>query len=219
MSMRNARRFVENLLRQRRPRSFKAGPDDAAEIRAAILLRAAAPGAGEPSESFVSGLRRQLELSTQDPPPPGPSRRQLIVRTGSVAAASAAIGVGAGLAIRGGDDAPAAATLVPNTGTWHPVGESTSLPDGTIQPFDLGSVTGFVQRVNGELLAVSGICTHLGCRLRLNLPAGRLDCPCHLTSFSPDGEVLNHQLPTGPPPLPHLPVRESNGVIEVLGPP
>lgn len=218
--MRNARRFVENLIRQRRPRSFKAGSDEAAEIRAAILLRSAAPGAGEPSEAFVAGLRRQLEVSTQDPPPPGTSRRAMIVRTGSVAAASAAIGVGAGLAIGGGaDDAPAAQTLTPNAGIWHPVGPSTSVPDGAIQAFDLGTVAGFVQRVNGELVAVSGTCTHLGCRLRLNLPAGRLDCPCHRTSFTPTGQVLDHQLPASPAPLPQIPVREWAGVIEILGPP
>jgi cytochrome b6-f complex iron-sulfur subunit len=216
--MRNARRFVADLIGRRRPRSFPAGPEDAAEIRAAIMLRAAAPGADEPSEEFIERLHGKLEstLSTSDPP--RPSRRRIIVQTTTIAAASAAIGAVAGSSLRGEPDSPIADTLTPTTGTWQPIAASTDLPDGAIQAFDLGSIVGFVQRRGGELRAVSGICTHLGCKLGLDAPHRRLTCPCHRTNFTPDGAVLDHQLPVSPPPLPHIPVREENGTIQILAP-
>jgi Rieske Fe-S protein len=88
-----------------------------------------------------------------------------------------------------------------------------------MHPFDLGSVTGFVRRVDGKPEAISGVCTHQGCRLWFDAPEGTLRCPCHTTSFSPSGKVLTHQLPISPKPLPTLMVREVNGVIEVFAPP
>jgi cytochrome b6-f complex iron-sulfur subunit len=223
--MRRARRFVADLIRRRRPRAFPAGPEDTAELRAAIMLRAAAPGAGEPSEEFTTKLHNQLRttrstLSTPDSVPATRTRRAVIVRTTSVAAASAAIGAAAGVALRGDPPPPThEATLTPNSGVWRTVAASDDLPDGGIQPFDLGTVVGFVQRAGGELRAVSGICTHLGCRLGLDAPNRRLNCPCHKTSFTPGGDVITHQLPTSPAPLPHIPVRESDGSIQVLAPP
>jgi Rieske Fe-S protein len=42
-------------------------------------------------------------------------------------------------------------------------------------------------------------------------PGDRLRCPCHSTSFSPTGQLLAHQLPVAPTPLPQLQVREVNG--------
>ncbi|NBH03115.1 Rieske (2Fe-2S) protein, partial [Amycolatopsis sp. SID8362] len=93
------------------------------------------------------------------------------------------------------------------------------LPEGGVLPFDFGAVAGFLHRSGGEVRAVSATCTHLGCRLNLDAPARRLNCPCHRTSFAVDGVVLTHQLPVTPPPLPHLVVREAGGVVEVLVPP
>src|SRR2546423_15702136 len=60
MTTRRLRRYVEDLLRGRRPRPFPADDDEAADVRAAIALRAARPGSGAPSEEFVTGLHRRL---------------------------------------------------------------------------------------------------------------------------------------------------------------
>jgi Rieske Fe-S protein len=84
--------------------------------------------------------------------------------------------------------------------------------------FDLGSVSGFVRRVNGHLEAISGICTHQGCRLWFDQPDNQLRCPCHSTSFTPTGQVVTHALAIAPKPLPRFEVRERNGVIEVFAP-
>ena len=60
---------------------------------------------------------------------------------------------------------PAQGVLDPNAGTWRAVGASADLPKGGALSFDLGSVNGFVHRVDTHVEAVSGICTHQGCKL------------------------------------------------------
>jgi cytochrome b6-f complex iron-sulfur subunit len=90
--------------------------------------------------------------------------------------------------------------------------------DGVMRPFEHGSLIGFVRRVDGRLEAVSGVCTHQGCRLWFDQPDDRLRCPCHTTSFSPTGQLVAYQLPVAPKPLPQFPVRENNGAIEVFAP-
>ena len=96
---------------------------------------------------------------------------------------------------------------------------SAELSEGAVRAFDLGSVNGFVRRVGGQLDAVSGVCTHQGCKLWFDQSDDRLRCPCHSTSFSPAGLVIAHALPIAPKPLPHFDVRERDGVVEVLAPP
>ena len=112
----------------------------------------------------------------------------------------------------------AARELTPNSGRWMRVAASADVTDGVMRPFDVGSVIGFVRRVNGKTEAVSGVCTHQGCRLWFDAPDDRLRCPCHSTSFAPAGQVLTHQLPIAPKPLPTLMVREENGAVEVFVP-
>ncbi|GAA4523267.1 QcrA and Rieske domain-containing protein [Amycolatopsis samaneae] len=225
MSSRGVRRYVKDLLRQRRPRRFEAGPADEAELRVAVELRAARTGSGAPSEEFVAGLHRRLaaELGDAASAPRGGNRRRF-VRITSAAAAAAAVGAGADhLLTSGGEQVaqppPPDRTLRPEHGEWRAVVAGKDLPEGGVRPFDFGSVAGFVERADGRVRAVSATCTHLGCRLALDAPARRLNCPCHRTAFAVDGAVLFHQLPVTPPPLPRLEVRESAGVVEVLVPP
>lgn len=42
----------------------------------------------------------------------------------------------------------------------------------------------------GEVHAVSAVCTHLGCVVQWNAAEKSWDCPCHASRFSVDGEVL-----------------------------
>jgi len=231
VSARGARRFIADLLRGRRPRSFRADETDAGQLRAAITLRAGQPGSTVPREQFVTDLHRRLAdelaqepteaLQTQPRRAVDGTRRRLVQAT-SIAAAAAAVGAVADHALTSRSPAPTGGggeqTLVPTTGQWRTVSASAELTEGAVRSFDVGTVVGFVARTGGALHAVSGICTHLGCRLALDAPARRLDCPCHNTSFALSGELVRHQLPTPPPPLPLLEVRETRGEVQIFAP-
>jgi len=218
----SVRRFVEDLLRGRRTRGFRPDDEEAAQMRAAIELRAGRSGSGAASEDFVADLRRRLatELDADDADAVVPIRsgRRRVLQFGSVAAAGLAVGAVAARAASTPADV-AEGPLVPNDGTWTRVAASTDLPDGGVRGFDVDGVTGFVRRDGGQVAAVSGICTHQGCALRLDAPARELRCPCHRTSFAVNGTLVSHQLPTPPRALPTLSVREADGGIEVLAPP
>ena len=231
MNARGLRHYVDDLLRGRRPSPFQPDDFEAAQIRTAIELRAArqGPDVGDaPREEFLTDLHRRLaEQMTGTPkravPKQNTTRRQVLVGT-SAAAVAAVAAVCIDRAVTGSpSEAPATSTaagqLTPNDGSWQRVAASSEVPDGLMHPFDLGSVSGFVRRVDGKPQAVSGVCTHQGCRLWFDAPDDRLRCPCHSTSFAPTGQVLTHQLPIAPKPLPTLVVREVDGVIEVLAPP
>ena len=64
---------------------------------------------------------------------------------------------------------------------------------------------------DGELYALSLVCTHLGCTLSLTDQG--LACPCHGSLFDLKGNVVK-----GPAerPLPKMRVEERGGVIEVV---
>jgi Rieske Fe-S protein len=70
-----------------------------------------------------------------------------------------------------------------------------------------------VQRAgaSGEFLALSAVCTHLGCNVRWRAAESRFACPCHAGYYDPTGEVIS-----GPPPRPlrQLETRVRDGVLE-----
>jgi cytochrome b6-f complex iron-sulfur subunit len=228
MTRHGLRRHLDDLVRGRRPRPFRATPDDADELRVALELRAARPGADQPREGFVDELHRRLAAElAPDPADPAPvtplpaptrplGRRRLLMQGAGLAAASAAAGAAVAHVLTGrrGD----AGTVTPTTGAWQTVAAATDLPEGAVRAFDLGTVAGFAQRVDGVVRAVSGSCTHQGCRLRLDAARRALDCPCHTTAFAPSGELITHQLPVAPPPLPRFAVREVDGAVQVFAP-
>ena len=97
MSPRDVRRFVEDLLRGRRTRGFRPDDEDAAQMRAAIELRAGRAGSGAASEEFVADLRRRLATELDGPGGdnavvPLRSGRRRVLQFGSVAAAAVALG-------------------------------------------------------------------------------------------------------------------------------
>ena len=227
MNPRGLRRYIDDLLRGRRPKPFHPDDFEAAQIRTAIDLQAARLGSDAPRQEFLTDLRSRLaaQHNSAERPAPQPSatRRNVIVGTSAAAAAAvAAVSIDRALVDRdqvGDSDNVRSGQLEPDNGRWMRVASSAELTDGVVRPFDLGTVIGFVRRVNGKPEAVSGVCTHQGCRLWFDAPDDRLRCPCHSTSFSPAGRVLTHQLPIAPKPLPTLMVREHDGAIEIFVPP
>jgi cytochrome b6-f complex iron-sulfur subunit len=222
MNTRSLRRYIDDLLRGRRPKPFRPDDFEAAQIRTAIDLQASRQGSDAPSDEFLADLHRRLAAQQDAAAPPAPTlnatRRTVIVGTSAAAAAAvAAVSIDRAL-IDSSQVADGGRELTPNGGRWMRVAASADVTDGAMRPFDVGSVIGFVRRVNGRPEAVSGVCTHQGCRLWFDAPDDRLRCPCHSTSFAPAGQVLTHQLPITPKPLPTLMVREQDGAIEVFVP-
>jgi cytochrome b6-f complex iron-sulfur subunit len=69
-----------------------------------------------------------------------------------------------------------------------------------------------LQAKAGEFIALTAVCTHLGCIIKWRPDKNEFECPCHAGSFSPSGKVLG-----GPPPKPlesyPVSVREDSIVI------
>ena len=59
------------------------------------------------------------------------------------------------------------------------------------------SSTAWVYRSKGELIALSPICTHLGCTVSFDEERESFACPCHGGLYDKEGNVIG-----GPPPKP-----------------
>jgi glycine/D-amino acid oxidase-like deaminating enzyme/nitrite reductase/ring-hydroxylating ferredoxin subunit len=77
-------------------------------------------------------------------------------------------------------------------GSSPPSDEITGLAPGEGAVFSVdGSDTAVCRDENGQLRAVSAVCTHLGCNVAWNRGEKSWDCPCHGSRFSPEGQVLH----------------------------
>ena len=129
MTSRRLSAFVDAVAAGRRPKRFRADPQDAEVLRAAIALRAARPGEAAPSESFVSDLFQQLSgqasssltPATQPARPPG-------LRTALAAVAAAAVLIGGTTVVTGSLNRPAA-----KFGVAVQAPDETALRTGTFQ--------------------------------------------------------------------------------------
>jgi nitrite reductase/ring-hydroxylating ferredoxin subunit len=218
---------VNGLLSKRRPRPFAATEQEAAMAGTAIALAAARVGADQPDEAFITGLHRRIaveaarqEANARHAGRFAPGRRRVLAAT-AFTATGAAIGFGVERLTSSGDDTPPPeAVITPRFGSWQTVAMDDQLPEGAVLSFDLGAVTGFVRRADGRVQAISGICTHQGCRLDLAPSRDKLSCPCHGATFALSGQTLAHPFRVNAklPALPRLPVRVQNGEVQVYGP-
>lgn len=89
----------------------------------------------------------------------------------------------------------------------------TEVPEGGARFFEFaGTAAVLVRPRGGELVALSAVCTHLGCLVQWQKDAQEFLCPCHAGRFTAGGAVVS-----GPPPrpLPRLPFAVSGGTITV----
>jgi cytochrome b6-f complex iron-sulfur subunit len=208
-------RFVDDLLKARRPRRFAASPEDVDALRVASELASARPGGDGPDTEFVDHLRGQLRsVMTPAPERQGVSRRT-ILRSVGVAAAAGIAGVVVDRAITA-QPSEEQSTLTPVNGTWRPIADVTQIPAGGALRFSSGSVEGVLVNQGGAISALSAVCTHQGCLLLLDAPAQRLRCPCHPTDFALNGKLISSYLPTPPRSLPKLQSRIRDGQVEVF---
>lgn len=209
-------RFVDDILKDRRPRRFSATADEAEAIRGALEVRAAKAGAAVPDPEFVRRLEGKVLAEA------GRSRlrallsRRALLGTAGTAAAAMLVGGAVEHQLAASSAPPAGSpTLAPEGGDWRQVAAVSELPQGEARRFSTGSVEGVVVNEGGTIRALSATCTHMGCILRPNTAARRLDCPCHRTTFSWSGKVVFHQLKVAPANLPSIPFRVRDGQIEV----
>ena len=210
------RRFVDALLRDRRPPRFEAaGTDDAAMLQVAAALRGARTASDLPSAEFVAALEERLRDELDAPPRPAaqPSRRGFLIGGGVAAAAAAGVAVDLGLRHSDNDRVTTQGELVPVAGTWLQVATLADLADGRPRRFSAGSIQGvLVPRPDGTVHALSAVCTHMGCLLEAR--SDSLLCPCHGASFDLGGVPLDHEYLTTP--LPRLRSRVVGDSVQVL---
>jgi nitrite reductase/ring-hydroxylating ferredoxin subunit len=225
-------RYVDRLLRRRRPRPFAPTEDDLAVLRTAIDLMAAAPGSGAPRPDFVTELRARIadqqQAEDRAAESAQPAWRKALPRRRILAATAwtttgAAVGAAATSLIAGSGGSPALADpspqIDPVRGQWQTVAASADLPEGAVLPFDVHTVNGFLRRTSGRVQAISGVCTHQGCRLDVSEARDQLMCPCHGATFALSGTNLTHPRQVGAlPALPRLAVREQDGMLQVFAP-
>jgi cytochrome b6-f complex iron-sulfur subunit len=73
-----------------------------------------------------------------------------------------------------------------------------------------GSAAVLIRKRGGAVVALSAVCTHLGCIVQWENDKQSLLCPCHGGRFTAEGTVI-----AGPPPKPlaKIPVTVANGLI------
>jgi menaquinol-cytochrome c reductase iron-sulfur subunit len=109
---------------------------------------------------------------------------------------------------------------------WLPLGSTAKVEVGKPTLFkasiekqtgwisDRSEVMAYVLTDNGrDYIAMSNICTHLGCRVRWIEERQQFFCPCHNGVFDRDGNVVS-----GPPPRPldRYDVRVERDQLEIL---
>jgi len=93
------------------------------------------------------------------------------------------------------------------------VGRLADLPSGAVKAAKFHGMPILVLNVDGEIEALSAICTHEGCTVTWDEEQKLILCACHGGEYDRQGKVL-----AGPPPAPliQLPVRVEDGRIYVV---
>jgi cytochrome b6-f complex iron-sulfur subunit len=215
-------RFVDDLLHGRRPRRFAASQEEAEAMTAASNLVSARAGADLPDKAALDRIHGKLSAALDESPVVERHiTRRVMLRTFGTAAAAVVVGVALDEVVsqRGKSPEPggnASTVLKPDAGAWRPVAAVTQLPAGHAMTVSTGSVDAVIVNDAGAISAVSGVCTHLGCKLQPDDVSQKLNCPCHQTAFGWSGKVLYYRLKTAPANLPQIPSRINDGQIELF---
>lgn len=87
------------------------------------------------------------------------------------------------------------------------------IPEGEAKFFEYaGSSAVVVKAKTGDYVALTAVCTHLGCIVQWEKDKQDFLCPCHAGTYAPDGTVTG-----GPPPRPlaKIPVAVADGKITI----
>jgi len=196
--------YVDALLEGERPSPDDVAADEAPMARLAAELAAASlPEEPAPDPAFVEQLRLRMReadrgiATVSGLPLPGIGRVRLsrrdLLRTGLGAAIGLAAG-GAAVAFLGQRSRDAfidpGRSLAP-AGEWTAVARLADLPVGAVTRFSTVAFDGFLVNDEGEIRALSSVCTHMGCTLAYRPERNDLRCPCHGASFDLYGKLAN----------------------------
>jgi len=215
-------RFIDDLLHGRRPRRFEASQEEVEAMTAAAGLVSARVGADLPDKAALDRIHEKLSRALDENPAHDQRlSRRAWMRTFGTAAAAVIVGVALDEVVTaqnklGPSGGGAAQTLTPDKGAWRSVAAVTQLPAGHAMTVSTASIDAVVINDGGAISAVSGVCTHLGCRLQPDDASRKLNCPCHQTAFSWSGKVLYYRLKAAPANLPTIPSRIKDGQIELF---
>jgi menaquinol-cytochrome c reductase iron-sulfur subunit len=84
--------------------------------------------------------------------------------------------------------------------------------DGWIKEASVKTVWA-VQGINERVVVYSPLCPHLGCGYHWNDSEQKFICPCHISVFDIEGNVLSGPAPR---PLDRLPIKEERGRLHVI---
>jgi len=90
------------------------------------------------------------------------------------------------------------------------VGRPEDIPAGTLVVLPEQRV--YLLRTPAGFVAMTAVCTHLGCLTRYEAENDIIFCPCHGSRFATDGSVVNGPAPL---PLPRLALSLDNGLLVV----
>ncbi len=69
------------------------------------------------------------------------------------------------------------------------------VPDDTV--IEIRQARAYLTKVNDEVVALSEVCPHLGCRVPFCESSGEFECPCHGSKFNRAGDYLEGPTPRG----------------------
>jgi nitrite reductase/ring-hydroxylating ferredoxin subunit len=211
-------RALERLLSDQSPRAEAAHLDEEelAMLRVAQVLRGSHESA--PTPQFVERLHDELF-----PPARRVSRRTAFLSGIGAMAAGLLGGIGIERLAGTSTASPSGRTIPlvsPKRGKWFHVADVAEVPPGSVRPFTAGAVRGVLLNTRGNIRAVSSICSHMGCALRLDHEDGEtyFKCPCHGAEFHLTGQQKHlANYPFRLPALPTIEVRIKGSRVEVFG--
>jgi len=190
-------------------------------MAAAAGLAAARVGADIPDKAALDRIHKRLsETLNESPAVERRFSRRDWLRTAGAAAAAVVVGVALDKVVTnqeqsGGPGGPGSPTLLPDGGSWRPVAALTAVPVGHALLVSTATLDAIIINDGGNISAVSGVCTHLGCKLQPDDANRKLNCPCHQTAFSWSGKLLYYRLKAAPANLPLIQSRVNDGAIEL----
>jgi Rieske Fe-S protein len=212
--------FLDRLVQDQRPDAGGLTEQEMREHLLAAQLRLARDGVEEPSPAFLEALEKDVGRAVAAARPRGRRvgfSRGRFLRSAAVLASGAGLGAAGVEAASAWQDSQRPHELIEvGQGRWYAIAAVGEVQPGGSKLFAAGGVLGYLLNTDGQLHAVSAVCTHMGCLVKPAGPAqaAELACLCHGSRFDRHGAVLAGRAPSA---LPAITLRIEGGKVFALG--